>query len=51
MVKGAMRAGVVRALLPHAASGGEIIAALEAVSAGLVVLDAETFAALFSRLI
>ncbi|OLE97540.1 MAG: hypothetical protein AUG75_06990 [Cyanobacteria bacterium 13_1_20CM_4_61_6] len=44
----ALRAGVVRALLPRAASGDEIIAALTAVSAGLVALDAETFAALLS---
>jgi two-component system, NarL family, response regulator YdfI len=44
----ALRARVVRALLPREASGGEIMAAIEAVSAGLFVLDAETFAALFS---
>jgi NarL family two-component system response regulator YdfI len=44
----ALRAGVVRALLPRAASGGEIIAAVEAVSAGLFALDPEMFSALFS---
>ncbi len=36
------------ALCCRAASGGEILAAIEAVSAGLFALDAETFAALFS---
>ncbi len=40
-----LRAGLVRALLPRGASGVEIIAALGAVSAGLVALDAETLAA------
>lgn len=45
----ALREGIVRAVLPHAASSDEIIAAVEAVSAGLVVLDAETFSALLSR--
>ena len=44
----ALRVGVVRALLPRTASGGEIVAAIEAVAAGLYALDAETFAALFS---
>jgi len=42
----ALRGGVVRALLPRAATADEIIAAVEAVSAGLVALDAEAFAAL-----
>ncbi|MGB7925175.1 MAG: response regulator transcription factor [Pyrinomonadaceae bacterium] len=37
----ALRAGIVRATLRGAASGGEIIAAVEAVSFGLVALDAE----------
>ena len=41
-------AGPVRALLPRGASGVEIIAALGAISAGLVALDPETFAALLS---
>jgi len=44
----ALRAGVVRSLLPRSASGGEIIAAIEAASAGLFALDEETFSALFS---
>jgi two-component system, NarL family, response regulator YdfI len=44
----ALRAGVVRATLPRAASGGEIIAAVEAVSVGLIALDAETLAVLLS---
>lgn len=44
----AMRAGVVRALLPRTASSGEIVAAIEAVSVGLIALDAETFAHLLS---
>lgn len=47
-IREALRAGVVRALLPRAASGDEIVAAVEAVSNGLVALDAETFAALLS---
>ena len=42
----ALREGVVRALLPPAASAGEIIAAVEAVSAGLAALAPETLAAL-----
>jgi len=42
----ALRGGLVRAALPHSASGGEIIAAVEAVAAGLVALDVEIFAAL-----
>lgn len=45
-VREALREGVVRALLPRAASGGEITAAVEAVSAGLVALGPETLAAL-----
>ena len=40
----ALSAGVVRAMLPRSASSGEIIAAVRAVSTGLIVLDAETFA-------
>ncbi len=47
-IRDALRAGVVRATLPRAASIGEIIAAVDAVSAGLVALDAETFAALLA---
>lgn len=39
----ALRGGLVRAALPRAASGGEIMAAVEAVAAGLVALDVETF--------
>jgi len=42
----ALRSGIVRATLPHATSGDEIIATIEAVSKGLIALDAETFAAL-----
>lgn len=45
----ALREGVAWAVLPHAASSDEIIAAVEAVSAGLIALDAETFRALLSR--
>jgi DNA-binding NarL/FixJ family response regulator len=48
LTRDALRAGVVRALLPRAASSDEIIIAVEAVSAGLVAIDAETFAALMS---
>jgi len=44
----ALREGVVRALLPAAASAGEIIAAVEAVSAGLAALAPETLAALLT---
>ncbi len=44
----ALRAGIVRATLPHEASSGEIIAAVAAVSAGLIAIDAETFAAVLS---
>jgi DNA-binding NarL/FixJ family response regulator len=44
----ALREGVVRALLPPSASAGEIIAAVEAVSAGLAALAPETLAALLS---
>ena len=44
----ALRAGVVRATLPRAASSGEIVAAVTAASAGLIVLDPETFAAVVS---
>lgn len=45
----ALRAGIVRAHLPRAATGGEILAAIEAVSAGLIALDAETLAALLAQ--
>lgn len=45
----ALRDGVVWSVLRHAAASDEIIAAVEAVSAGLVALDAETFGALLSR--
>jgi len=48
-VSDALREGVVWAVLPHAASSDEITAAVEAVSAGLVAVDAETFRALLSR--
>ena len=48
-VRDALREGVVWAVLRRAASSDEIIAAVEAVSAGLVALDAETFSALLSR--
>lgn len=44
----ALREGVVRALLPTAASAGEIIAAVAAVAAGLAALAPETLAALLS---
>ena len=44
-VREALRAGVVRAMLPRSASSGEIIATIGAVSTGLMVLDAETLAA------
>ena len=44
----ALREGVVRALLPPSASASEIIAAVEAVSAGLAALAPETLAALLS---
>jgi DNA-binding NarL/FixJ family response regulator len=44
-VREALRSGVVWAVLPRAASSDAIIAAAEAVSAGLVALDAETFSA------
>jgi two-component system, NarL family, response regulator YdfI len=44
----ALRAGVLRALLPSAASGAEIVAAVEAVAAGLFALDAGAFATLIS---
>ena len=47
-VRDALGAGIVRALLPRGASGVEIVAALAAVSAGLVALDPETFNALLS---
>ena len=47
-VRDALRAGIVRALLPRAASGGEIVAAVEAVSAGLFAFGADAFAALLS---
>jgi DNA-binding NarL/FixJ family response regulator len=44
----ALREGVAWASLRRSASSDEIIAAIEAVSAGLVALDAETFGALLS---
>lgn len=47
-VRDALRAGMVRALLPRGASGGEIVAAVEAVSAGLFALGADAFAALLA---
>jgi DNA-binding NarL/FixJ family response regulator len=47
-VRDAVREGIVWAVLRRAASSDEIIAAVEAVSAGLVALDAETFSALLS---
>jgi NarL family two-component system response regulator YdfI len=47
-VRNALREGIVFAVLRRAASSDEIIAAVEAVSAGLVALDAETFNALLS---
>jgi two-component system, NarL family, response regulator YdfI len=45
---GLLRAGLLRALLPRVASGDEILAALGAASAGLIVLDLDTFSALLS---
>jgi NarL family two-component system response regulator YdfI len=47
-LRDALRSGTVWAVLPHAASSDQIIAAVEAVSAGLIALDAETFSALLS---
>jgi len=47
-VKDALQSGVAWAVLPRSASSDEIIAAVEAVSAGLIALDVETLAALFS---
>jgi DNA-binding NarL/FixJ family response regulator len=47
-VRDALREGLLWAVLPRAASSDGIIAAVEAVSAGLVALDAETLAALLS---
>ncbi len=47
-MRDALRAGMVRALLPCGASGGEIVAAVEAVSAGLFAFGADAFAALLS---
>ena len=47
-VRDALRAGMVRALLPRGASGGEIVAAVEAVSAGLFAFGADALAALLS---
>ena len=43
---GFLRGGLVRAALSSVASGAEIIAAIEAIAAGLVALDVQTFAAL-----
>jgi DNA-binding NarL/FixJ family response regulator len=45
-VSAGLRAGVVKATLARTASGSEIIAALEAVAAGLAAFDAETLSAL-----
>ena len=47
-VRDALRAGTVRALLPRGALGGEIVAAVEAVAAGLFAFGADAFAALLS---
>lgn len=47
-VRDALRAGIACALLPCGASGGEIVAAVEAVSAGLFAFGADAFAALLS---
>ena len=44
----ALRAGIVRATLPRAASSAEIMAAAMAVSAGLIAIDAETFASVIA---
>jgi NarL family two-component system response regulator YdfI len=44
----AVRAGVVRALLPRAAAGAEIVAAVEAASVGLFAFDGEELDALLS---
>jgi two-component system, NarL family, response regulator YdfI len=44
----ALRSGVVRATLTHAASGSEIMATVAAVANGLLVFDPESFAALLS---
>ena len=46
-LRGFLRGGLVRAALPSVASGAEIIAAIEAIAAGLVALDVQTLAALF----
>ncbi|MEA2175586.1 MAG: hypothetical protein QOD00_3178 [Blastocatellia bacterium] len=48
LIRDALHAGVVRAVIPRAASSDELIAAVQAVSAGLVALDTETFNALLS---
>ncbi len=47
-LRAGLRAGVVRAALPHSAAGVEIVAAVDAVANGLIVLDPETFASLLS---
>jgi NarL family two-component system response regulator YdfI len=47
-VREALREGLVQAALPGVASSGEIIAAVLAVSNGLIALDAETFASVLS---
>jgi len=47
-IREALREGLVQAALPGVASSGEIIAAVVAVSNGLIALDAETFASVFS---
>jgi DNA-binding NarL/FixJ family response regulator len=48
LIRDALRVGIVRAVVPRAASSDEIITAVEAVSAGLVALDTETFSRLLS---
>jgi NarL family two-component system response regulator YdfI len=48
-IREVLRAGVVRATLPRTASSGEIIAALLAISNGLIALDPGTLAAVISQ--
>ena len=48
-VRQALRAGVVRATLPRLASSAEIIAAVAAVSTGLIALDPETLTTVLSQ--
>jgi DNA-binding NarL/FixJ family response regulator len=47
-VREALRAGVVRATIPRVATSAEIIAAVAAVSTGLIALDPEMLAAVLS---